>query len=128
MLDVNPQGATAAYAAPELLLSLQRQFEGEDISAEVLINGPSADWWAVGCVLFEILTGEVPFNSKDYPAAVEVPQTVPVESRAQWEVYDHMRQVQQTWVSLLTAAVLCASCNAICNAASCCLCAQHVHI
>ncbi len=128
MLDVNPQGATAAYAAPELLLSLQRQFEGEDISAKVLIKGPSADWWAVGCVLFEILTGEVPFNSKDYPAAVEVPQTVPVESWAQWEVYDHMRQVQQTWVSLLTAAVLCASCNAICNAASCCLCAQHVHI
>lgn len=73
MLDVNPQGATAACAAPELLLSLQHQFEGEDIPAEVLINDPSADWWAVGYVLFEILTGEVPFNSKHCPAAVEVP-------------------------------------------------------
>ena len=96
MLDVNPQGATAAHAAPELLLSLQRQFEGEDIPAEVLINGPFADWWAVGCVLFEILTGKVPFNSMDCPAAVEVSQTVPAESRAQWEVYEHMRQAQQT--------------------------------
>jgi len=101
VLDVIPQGATAAYAAPELLLSLQLQFEGQDISAGVLINGPSADWWAVGCVLIEILTGEVPFKSKDCPAAVQAPQTVPAESRAQWEVYEHMRQAQQTWVSSL---------------------------
>ena len=101
MLDVIPQGATAASAAPELLLSLQCQFEGRDISAGVPINGPSADWWAVGCVLFEILTGELPFKSKDCPAAVEAPQTVPVESRPQWEVYESMLQAQQTWVSSL---------------------------
>ncbi len=101
MLDVNPQGAIAAYAAPKLLLSPQLEFEGQDMSAEVMINGPSADWWAVGCVLFEILTGEGPFNSKDCPAAVEVPQTVSAEGRAQWKVYEHMRQAQQTWVSLL---------------------------
>lgn len=101
MLDVTPHGATAAYAAPELLLSLQRQFEGRDMSEVVLISGPSADWWAVGCVLFEILTGELPFQSKDCPAAVEAPQTVPVESRAQWEVYEDMLQAQQTWVSSL---------------------------
>jgi len=56
VLDVNPQGATPAYAAPELLRSLQLQCQGAGpADPGLLINGPSADWWAVGIVLFELL-------------------------------------------------------------------------
>ncbi len=61
VLDVNPQGATPAYASPELLRSLQLHCQGFDVAEPgLLINGPSADWWAVGIVLFELLTRELP--------------------------------------------------------------------
>ena len=42
---------TYAYMAPE-------QATGEDV-------GPAADWYAVGTVLFEALTGELPYSGKD---------------------------------------------------------------
>ncbi len=41
VLDVDPNGAAAPYAAPELLCSLQMQFKGANSQAPgILINGP----------------------------------------------------------------------------------------
>ncbi len=76
--DVKPDGATAPYAAPEVLRSLQLQFEGATPDHPgVLINGPSADWWTTGVVLYELLTGELPFEEDDVCVPREAPREVP---------------------------------------------------
>ncbi len=58
-----PQGATTAYAAPEVLYSLRLQFDPQvrrdQVQEYLWINGASADWWSLGIVLFELLTGEL---------------------------------------------------------------------
>ncbi|KAJ3681408.1 hypothetical protein LUZ60_015897 [Juncus effusus] len=41
---------TPDYLAPEILLGMQ--------------HGPSADWWSVGIILFELLVGIPPFNAE----------------------------------------------------------------
>ncbi len=104
VLDVNPHGATPAYAAPELLRSLQLQCQGAGPAEPgLLINGPSADWWAVGIVLFELLTGELPFRGK---AATKAPEYINSLCKEQWEDYEGVLQAHQSWVSmpLLTAS------------------------
>jgi len=75
VLDLHPQGATPAYAAPEVLRSLQQQYEGAEWD-DTLVNGPSADWWSVGVVLFSLLTGDMPFSDERSPSAREAPVTV----------------------------------------------------
>ncbi len=101
VLDVIPQGATAAYAAPEVLRSLQLQFEGAaSAKTGVLVNGSSADWWSTGITLYELLTGELPFcSSKEGSVAKKVPEQVHLHCKAHWEDYECVRQLQQTWVS-----------------------------
>ncbi|KAL0055633.1 hypothetical protein WJX82_002653 [Trebouxia sp. C0006] len=67
--DVKPTGATTSYTAPELLRSLQRQWEGaEDDEDFVMINGPAADIWSFACVCYEMLTGDLPFLPDQTPA------------------------------------------------------------
>ncbi len=98
VLDVNPQGATPAYAAPELLRSLQLQCQGAGPAHPgLLINGASADWWAVGIVLFELLTGELPFRNK---AATKAPECLDSLCKEQWENYGGVLQDHQSWVSM----------------------------
>lgn len=45
---------TAAYMAPEMLLKYKREGYAK-----------SVDWWAFGVILFEMLTGEHPFDDED---------------------------------------------------------------
>ena len=104
MLDVIPRGATAPYAAPELLRSLRLQSEGACVPY-VGINGPSADFWAVGVVLYELLTGEMPFTGKGYIPA-EAPACVPPDLKPDWESYSCMLQDQWTWVRPSSVHVL----------------------
>ena len=111
VLDVLPHGATVPYAASELLWSLQMQFEGADPDMPYFrINGPSADWWAVGVVLYELLTGELPFTGKGY-IATEAPECVPPHLKPDWESNNCMLQDHLTWVrsSLVPVVLLCAA-------------------
>ena len=113
VLDVIPRSATASYAAPEVLRSLQLQCEGAS-AYRMGINGPSADFWAVGVVLYELLTGELPFIGKGH-LATEAPECVPPHLKPEWERYSCMLQGQWTWVRPSSAHVLflcltCCSC------------------
>ena len=105
VLDLSPQGATLAYAAPEVLRCLQLQQEGTADAAHALINGPSADWWSVGVVLYELLTGERPCDNQPCSSVNKAPDNVPSHGKAQWEDYECVLTCHRTWVSTLWACV-----------------------
>ena len=66
---------TPQYLAPEVLLK-----KGYD---------KAVDWWSLGCVMFEMLSGKIPFtikrgvklNSKIYEKSVEYPKTMTKEAK-----------------------------------------------
>ena len=96
--NVKPLGSTCCYASPEQLRALQLGLEGKGDCDEAWINGPSADNWAVGAVLIEVLTGRTAFcpdaNAKLPPA----PECVLPKDRKQWQEYESYLQLHQGWV------------------------------
>lgn len=116
MRDVLPSAATAAYAAPELLLSLLLQIEGaDDDHAYMRINGAAADMWSIGVVMYHLLTGELPFQPDASAKPRPAPEYVELSSRDAWEDYFSRRAVFHTWVSLA-----CRTCVCVCVCVSAC--------
>ena len=82
--NVKAPGATAPYASPEVLFSLQKQLQGDDDSEPgMMLNGCAADMWALACVLYQMMTGALPFQLKE----------------EQWSVYHAFDVAQEDWVS-----------------------------
>ena len=106
--DVKPPGATAPYASPEVLRSLKLQFEGaEDDEEGVMVNGCLADMWSYACILYEMLTGEMPFLPEDDEdlTCVEAPSEVPTRLVDQWLLYDAIAEAQRDWVSVASPSL-----------------------
>ena len=103
-LDVTPQGCTIAYAAPEVLRSLQQQCEGLQATNDTL-NGPSADFWSAGVVLYELLTGELPFDTKGRVTSEMAPEHLHTHCKDDWEEYHSTLVLQQHWVGCLSCCL-----------------------
>ena len=54
--SVLPTGVCCVYGAPEHLRSVQLQRQGERDREGALINGPAADMWSFGAVVYEMVS------------------------------------------------------------------------
>ena len=112
--DVKPTGATAPYASPEVLRSLMLQFEGaKDDEEGVMIVGCLADMWSLGCIMYEMLTGDKPFLPEDDSfLSRKAPSNVRRIFHSQWLMFDAFAEAQRDWVGSsskhhMSCAVVC---------------------
>ena len=97
--DAIPQAVTMEYAAPEVLRSsMQRYSEAAYSLREV--DGPASDVYSAGAVLYQVVTGELPFDIIDADLSqIDVPDEVSDRSRERYRLTVAMVRLHTTWVS-----------------------------
>ena len=53
--NIYPMGVCCNYGAPEHLRAVQLQRQGRDYYSDAKINGPSADMYSLGAVMYELV-------------------------------------------------------------------------
>ena len=70
----------------------------QHVDADLEINGPAADLWATGVLLFEMLFGELPFCVDETLPLPDAPACVPDDEKSAWQQYEAVRRLHQAWV------------------------------
>lgn len=100
MLDTDPRGCSVYFAPSEQIRSYQLNLEGYDMHPETMINRAAADFWAAGVVMFQLLTGELPFLFETVASLPEAPESVEDDDRLKWQRREIMRDLHRQWVSI----------------------------
>lgn len=96
--DVTPKGMAPHFAAPEVLQSYYSNFNTARRHFKQ-VEGPPADIYSAGVLLFQMLTGCVPFSADDAELAdIEVPEKIPQHSRELWRRAAAVTKQQVVWV------------------------------
>lgn len=96
--DVTPKGMTPEYAATEVLTSVMSQLRKDRCQLK-MIDGPPADVFSAGIVLYQMLTGCVPFSTYNMDLSkIPVPKEVSQKAREQWQMAAAVLQLHTSWV------------------------------
>ena len=97
-INVSPSGACIAYSPPEVLQSLLLRLEGTRDKRRLYVCGPACDIWSTAVVLFQYLTGELPFLPQEPTDTIVPPPHVRKRDRSYWAHLKSMLAGQQSWV------------------------------
>ncbi|KAL3149900.1 hypothetical protein ABBQ38_013265 [Trebouxia sp. C0009 RCD-2024] len=94
--DVTPKGLAPDYSAPEVLQSFFTNFKRSRYHSRQ-VDGPPADIYSAGVILFQMLTGCIPFPANRVVFPIEVPEHVPQHSRELWRRAAAVSTQQALW-------------------------------
>ncbi|KAL3143924.1 hypothetical protein ABBQ32_003740 [Trebouxia sp. C0010 RCD-2024] len=96
--DVTPKGLAPDYSAPEVLQSFFTNFKRSRYHSRQ-VDGPPADIYSAGVILFQMLTGCIPFSANRVVFPIEVPEYIPQHSRELWHKAAAVSTQQALWAA-----------------------------
>ena len=99
--DILPRGATVDFAAPEVLQSVNDYCAMLPPEHRLQVEGAKADMYSAGVLLYQMLTGVLPFEAGDMNMSdIKVPNSVPESLTRLFTLTTAMLALQSSWVRL----------------------------